>query len=804
MKWFNAVFSVVLTVSICATLNTKFGQVPPLGAFFDPFAGFWQNAVSEDQETRNLSINTSTNVPVNVVYDELGIPHIFAKNEYDLYFAQGFVTARDRLWQMEFQTHAAGGRLSEILDEMTLEYDKYQRRIGMVYGAKTGLEFMKKDSTLWTMITAYTNGINAYINRLDKSEYPVEYKILDYEPEAWTPLKSALLMKYMGYTLSARNSELRSSKTLARLGKETFDALFNTYSELQDPIIPPDTKFNFKAELPKAPDSTFIPDFIIDQLDFNPAENNGSNNWAVSGAKTASGNPILANDPHLTLSLPSIWYLAHLNAPGINVMGATLPGGPGVIIGFNNNVAWGVTNTGPDVFDWYQIQFKDGTLGEYYYNDEWRATQMELDTIFVRGKSAYIDTLYFTHHGPVAYVEGESPFRSNVPVGHALRWIAHDPSAELLTFYKLNRAKNYEDYMEALDHFVSPAQNFVFIDRNNTIAIRPNGKFPLRWKGQGQFISDGSDPAYDWQGWVPREHNPHVKNPPRNFVSSANQFPADPNSYPYYLDWDFADYERGARINQRLAEMEDIHKEDMQALQLDNKSLHAAHVLPYMLEALRTDELSEQQRQLVSTLERWDYFKNASLTAPTVFDRWWNKTYNAIWSDDLPSGEGYIWPTRTVTAEIIAGNGDQKWIDNINSEQPETLSDIVTPAFTDAISDLEKEKGAPGKAWLWGNYQGAQMGHLGRIPGFSRQVFTGGGHEAVNAIRGDHGPSWRMIVELADNTEALGIYPGGQSGNPGSIRYDNFVDDWANGNIYKLQFSGKLEDINSTNILVLK
>jgi penicillin amidase len=270
------------------------------------------------------------------------------------------------------------------------------------------------------------------------------------------------------------------------------------------------------------------------------------------------------------------------------------------------------------------------------------------------------------------------------------------------------------------------------------------------------------------------------------------------------LDWDFADYERGARINNQLAAISEITKEDMQVLQLDNKSLHAEHVLPAMLGALKTEGLSEQQRQLVSTLDRWDYFKNGSLTAPTMFDRWWNKTYRGIWSDDLPSGAGFIWPSRTVTSEIIVEEPNSPWIDDVNTEETENLSDIVTKAFMDAVTELEESLGAPGKTWLWGNYQGAQIGHLGRIPGFSREVFTGGGHEAVNAIRGDHGPSWRMIVELAETTEALGIYPGGQSGNPGSPRYDNFVEDWAEGNIYTLQFSPRIGDMKSNHILVLK
>src|SRR6185312_2651879 len=282
----------------------------------------------------------------------------------------------------------------------------------------------------------------------------------------------------------------------------------------------------------------------------------GSNNWAIAGSRSANGYPILANDPHLNLTFPSIWYQVQLSSPTSNVYGVSLPGAPCVIIGYNQNISWGVTNVDADVLDWYQVKFKDNSKNEYWYNNQWNKTTRKIEVINIKGQKPSVDTVIYTIHGPIVYDKEaqKKDGRDNVPVGDALRWIAHDESDDFKTFYLLNRGKNYDDYRKALTYFTAPAQNFIFADKEKDIAITPNGKMPLKFPEQGKYILDGSDPANDWQGWIPPEQNPTVKNPPRGFVSSANQSSTDP-SYPYYINWRFELYDRGKRINDLLSTM---------------------------------------------------------------------------------------------------------------------------------------------------------------------------------------------------------------------------------------------------------
>ena len=781
--------SLIATILLFSVLSISIGPAPPLGPFLNPNSGFWANAVTSDQEDISFQLDTDLlQDSVSVYFDEHQIPHIFAQNDHDLYFAQGYITARDRLWQMELQTYAAAGRLSEFLGPRTVLYDRYQRRIGMVYAAEQALKGINKNEETKKAIEAYTAGANAWIKQLNPSEYPLEYKILDFEPGEWTPLRSALLFKNMTFTLAGRNSDLRMSNTKAFLGDNFIKEVLDLDPSWNDPTIPPDTPWNFEPLDVQKPESDFTPSVAEDIQPFQPDPMNGSNNWAVSGSKTESGYPILANDPHLNMTLPSIWYAIQLHSPTVNTMGVSLPGAPSVIIGFNEDVAWGTTNVGADVWDWYEIQFRDSTLAEYRYDGEWRSTEKRIEEIKVKGAETVVDTVTYTHHGPVVESFSGEPLRSGIPKYHAMRWIAYEESNEVNYFLKINRAKNYEDYRNALRDYKSPAQNWVFADSKD-IAITVTGQYPAKWKNQGRFISDGSNPLYEWQGWIPFEQIPYIKNPERGFVSSANQDPTGPD-YPYYLDDDFAPYERGRRINEKLASLNQITNEDMQQLQLDDYSYHAAKVLPMMLEQLNSDTLSETANESLSLLMEWDYHNKGSKIAPSIFKYWWDGLYSAIWSDEYDSaGVSLSWPDRDQVAYLVLNDSTLKWYDDITTEEKETLEVLINQSFQEALRNLETGFGPYRGNWQWGHVNDTDFNHLAQIPGLGREnVFTDGGAESVNATRGSHGPSWRMVVELGPEIKAYGIYPGGQSGNPGSPFYDNMIDDWNAGDLYPLWF----------------
>lgn len=793
MKMLKALFSFSAAFILIFVLNVKWGQLPPLGKFFDPFHGFWSNAeISQFRDNLLLHLN-GLHAPVRVRFDDRGVPHIFAENEHDLYFAQGFVAARDRLWQMEFQTHAAAGRLSEILGNIslgaitTLDYDLHQRRIGMTYGARNTLATIENDSLMSNVLAAHAAGVNAYIQSLSPRDYPLEYKIMDYAPEPWTAYKTCLFLKLMSWTLAGRSSDLQMSNTLAKFGPEIVADLFPDYPQNMEPVIPTGTPWSFQPLPLRKPAGNFSPRAAQGITPFEPGPHSGSNNWAVSGKKTASGFPILANDPHLDLRMPSIWYEVQLVAPGVNVYGVSFPAAPGVIIGFNAKIAWGVTNSAADVMDWYEIKFKDENLREYFHDGQWKPTKRVLEEIKIRNGNTVTDTVIFTHHGPVPLRTGQTGISRQVPPLHALRWLAHDGSGnELLTFYRLNRAGNYEDFVEALKSYACPAQNFVFADEKD-IAIWHNGYFPAKWPGQGKYIGDGSDPRYDWSEWIPHQQKPHIKNPKREFVSSANQNAADPD-YPYYLGWDFAPYYRGARINEWLRSTGDIRPEDFRIMQLDNKNLKAEAVLPSLLTVLAKQELTAPQNKCLEELQHWDYFSDADKIAPSIFSVWWEKLYNGIWKDEF-GDENLYWPSSDRTASLLAEEPEATWYDDVTTIEVENRDELILRTFKMTISELTEKYGPMNEKWQWGVHKSTDILHAARIPGFGKMDLNVGGDLAIINATGKHeGPSWRMVVALGPDVQGWGIYPGGQSGNPGSKRYDDFVDAWAAGELADLLF----------------
>ncbi|MFN1834996.1 penicillin acylase family protein [Balneola sp. MJW-20] len=768
-------------------MNTKFGDVPPLGKFLDPDGGFWANAVTGDLESEELQIDGLRD-EVSVYYDERGVPHIFAQNDHDLYMAQGYVVARDRLFQMELQTYDAAGRLSELVGAAALPRDQRTRRLGMPYGAEKAIERVKQDSVSWMVINAYSEGVNAWIRSLEPKDYPLEYKILDAAPETWEPLKTTLLLKNMTRTLASGNSEDRTSNTIKYFGRDFVEKFFTQKPQLNDPIIPGSREWDFDAEIPEAPEELYVPESAKEVEPYSTPDGIGSNNWAVHGSKTASGYPILANDPHLSLTLPSIWYEVQLHAPGVNTYGVTLQGVPGAIIGFNENVAWGVTNVGSDVMDWYEVEFRDERMNEYRYDGGWRETTKRIEEYYLPDGTVVRDTVVYTHHGPVTEV-GSRLNEERAPAYHALRWIAHEPSNEIRTFYHLNRAAGYDDYVQALTYYDAPAQNFVFASNENDIALWVNGKLPLRWDKQGRTVSDGSDPKYDWQGWIPREHNPNIKNPERGFVSSANQESAA-DDYPYYLDDDFASYERGRRINDLLRSMNGITKDDMQKMQMDSYNYHAATITKDLLEWVNSDSLNEAEREIYDRMRDWDYKMDADKIAPSVFKRWWSNFYASVLYDEYQKTDALLrYPPRDRFVEVVKYEPEFKFFDNINTVKKETREERALYSFRSTIRGMTEDYGEMGDNWIWGRVIDMDIDHLANIPGMGAQdLSVSGSPESINANNGNAGPSWRMVVEVGPEVKGYGVYPGGPSGNPGSPLYDSMVETWRTGGLFELNF----------------
>lgn len=379
-----------------------------------------------------------------------------------------------------------------------------------------------------------------------------------------------------------------------------------------------------------------------------------------------------------------------------------------------------------------------------------------------------------------------------------MRWISNETDgADVLTFYHLNRAKNYDDYREALSYFTAPAQNFVFSGNDGDIAITSNGKLPLKWKGQGKYLLDGTLAAHDWQGWIPHDQNPSIRNPLRGFVSSANQFPAD-TTYPYYLDWKFAHSSRAIRINERLEAMAAATADSLRDLQNDNFNVDARRVLPRLLLSLAKDDSIKRSAEF-DVLERWDYMNNADAVGATIFENWLDDLLAGIWGDEFPRDERLLYPSLDRTFELINNQPDAKWFDKVNTpDTVETIDDILCESFKLAVGKLRERLGdLSAHDWAWSRVKNTRIMHL--VPNFTSfgraGIVNGGGSGIVNATSGTHGPSWRMVVQL-DTTwpVAYGLYPGGQSGNPGSVYYDNMVARWATGELDTLLFMKNVDE----------
>lgn len=803
MRIIPFIVTVVITIGLLITLGKPIASIPPLGSFLSPQTGFWQNA-----EPVNAHTNFDLHFPqlkdkVQVYFDERMVPHVFAQNDEDLYFVQGYLHAKYRLWQMEFQTHAAAGRLSEVLgagpNNAYLNYDRNMRRVGMVYGARHSLDTMESDPSTKTMLDAYTAGVNCYIDHLPANELPLEYRLLNYGPEHWSNFKTALFLKYMSFDLSGSENDFEYTNVRNVLSREDFELLYPLIQDSLDPIIPKGTVLTppqvVRPKMPASADSLYFKwssfSTMLPASINKPDKDNGSNNWAVSGAKTQSGRPILCNDPHLGLNLPSLWFEIQLHTPQYNVYGVSFPGAPAVIIGFNDSCSWGVTNAGRDVKDYFNIRFKDASKEQYEFNGEWVKSDLHIDTFRVKGQLPMYDTVAYTIFGPVQY---DNSFTGNnhssANNNYAVRWKAHDGTNELKTFSLLNRIKNKSDYEEAIKYFSCPGQNFVFASKSGDIAIWQQGKFPAKWRRQGDFIMPGTDSSYLWQDTIPQKYNPHIENPERGFVSSANQASTD-TTYPYYLGGTFPIY-RGIIINRYLQQMSGITIDDMKKMQTDNFNVFAEAALPVMMANVDESTLSSEEKKYLDILRGWNLRSDATEKAPAIFQLWVENLEKEVWNDELDvANKPVILPEKATLLKCLT-MANFKFADDISTTAIETTRDVVTAALKKAVPVVSM---ADAEGSLnWGKYKDAGIRHLLRLAPLSRfHLMTGGGENIINATKQFHGPSWRMIVELKDTTEAWGVYPGGQSGNPGSKYYDNFIDDWAAGKYNKLWVMGEKE-----------
>lgn len=753
--------------------------------------------------------------PVEVIRDRWGVPHLYAQNRRDLFFAQGYVHAQDRLWQMEFSRRLGHGRLSEIVGEAGLEADRLVRTVGFTHAARRDLPLLDDESG--DALQAYTDGVNAFL-RSHAGRLPLEFTLLRHRPELWALLDTLVYGRVQGWILSHNwEQEVLHAALIAHLGPERAAQLRDDYSPANPLVLPEQTGVSlagrFLDEFRQA--AEWLPVLRYQGL---------SNNWVVAGSRSTTGKPLLANDPHLGLDLPGIWYENHLCCPDLHVAGVSFPGVPGVVIGHNEHVAWGITASVPDTQDLYLERFHPDDPTLYQVGEGWERAVVRREEVQVRGEMVpRIVEVIETRHGPVVTsqlsLDGESQ-----KAALSLRWVGNEPSQLTRSVLRLNASSNWGEFTEALRDFDCPSQNFVYADREGNIGLYVPGRIPIRTGDLGLVPVPGWTGEHEWQGWIPHEELPHAFNPKQGYLVTANNKVAGVE-YPHHFSCDQYDGRRARRITDLLLEKEKLSAADFARIQSDVYSLSGSEFAA-LLAASKTVLLSHptlrehraQAARILSLLATWDgrlaidsseaavyelveYFAARRVFAPwlgDLTDRYLGLNLGPIFHYSSHQTNN----SRSVLRRLLCEDA----VDWFRDEAGGSLAreDILAGALADSLAYLRRHRGEEVDDWRWGEMHRITLHHaLAKVKPLERLLNRGpyplaGDGNTVNAAffrpqlpLNDYsaGPSWRMILDLSDWDASQGVIPGGQSGHPAASHYDDQIPLWRAGQYHPLAWS---------------
>jgi penicillin amidase len=748
---------------------------------------------------------------VEVYRDKWGVPHIYADNTEDLFFAQGYVTAQDRLWQMEFNRRVGSGTLSEILGETTLDTDRFIRTLGWRRVAEQETQLLSEEGV--AMLEAYSAGVNAFIDS-HQGSLPLEFTILGFKPAPWTPADSIVWAKVMAWDLGGNwDAELLRAKLIQAVGEEKAAELAPPYPASAPLIVPPDAGGYAGLELGSPVEaSAGLRELLAAGL-----PGLGSNNWVVAGSKSTSGQPLLANDMHLGLQMPSIWYEVHLVGGGLDVEGYSFPGVPGVVVGHNEEIAWGVTNLGPDVQDLYMEKVNPANPDQYEYEGQWQNMEIIEEVIEVSGQDPVVERVQLTRHGPII-----TPVVEDVEQVLAFRWAALEPNRTVDGLLSLDRASDWDEFRAALQLWAVPSQNFVYADIVGNIGYQTPGLIPIRREGHTGLIPvPGWTGQYEWEGYIPFEELPTLFNPPTGFIVTANNKVVS-DEYPYVLGYDFAVGHRAQRIETLLEEQKTFGVEDFRRIQADTYSIPAEIFTPYLLQIEPQGFLQERA---LNELRGWDYRSDADSTGAAIFEVVYMKLVENTFGDELGQevlGE-YVAASswHHLSLERMIEEPENPWFDDVTTPEREDRDDIVVRSFADALDYLGNRFGDVPNAWEWSRLHGATFVHqplgesgiapLERI--FNRgPVPVGGSGYTVNAASFDpkepyattHGVSQRLIVDLSDFDNSVSTHTTGQSGLVFDRHYDDMVPLWQAVEYHPLLWSKAEIETQREGLLVLQ
>ena len=743
---------------------------------------------------------------VKIYTDSMAVPYIMAENPEDAAFALGYLHARERMFQMDLMRRAGEGRLSEIFGTKTIAYDEMFRTVGIARTAKKIVENL--DPLSVKILQAYANGVNLYIKNA-KGHYPIEFDILRYDPELWKPVNSIIIIRMMSWDLNISWwADLSFSELIQKFGEQKAMEII--------PDFPADAPHIIESRLKKI--SGINSSLIETDKQFRNFMNwggthIGSNNWVINGQLSASGKPIIANDPHLSYSAPGRWYAAVIRSNGLNVEGVTLPGTPGVVIGNNENIAWVLTNIMEDEADFYSEKL-DSSKTKYLYDNKWENLQLIKDTIKVKDSSNVAFEIRITNHGPIisdihpfAFVYNDKNIKST-PI--SMKWLGNEISNELLAMYKVNTAKNWAEFKNGVGYYATPGQNFVYADKYGNIGYLYGGKLPIRSNNSMTFVEDGTTSKYDWKGFVPQSELPSMFNPPQDFIATANN--KIEKNYKYYISNLWEPPSRIERINELLSQNKSFSVNDFKNFQMDFISPYARELTPYILNAFKDAKITDQNLQTALNLFKdWNFEMNQYSQVPAIYSVFFEHLLKNIYEDEM--GEKlfneFIFlqnvPQRSVMKLMKEPNNS--WFDNVNTKEIENRDVIIRRSLSDALTELENRFGEDITAWQWGRLHKAVFKHA--FSGASSLIdhyidigpFSIGG-DGTTIFNTEYsytfgkskysefsykefenilGPSMRYIFDFSQPDRFYLILTTGQSGNVLSDHYRDMVHMWLAG-----------------------
>ena len=742
---------------------------------------------------------------VTIMRDQYAVPHIYAENEHDLYMAVGYAMAQERLWQMDFLRRITQGRLSEILGNSFVNTDYLLRLLR--YQAKSEKIIKEGNPEIIAALQAFSDGVNQYIENQAK-KLPIEFTLLGYKPEPWAPVHSLNLIGYMGWDLKSGWSEIIINEIRQKVDSALFKELLPDVKG-QQPVVFSGDKGNGS---PGSISSLLMNSRALDGMGADVFD--GSNNWAVSGERSVTGRPLLANDMHLGLSVPGIWIQMHEVIPGkLNVTGLVLPGQPLIICGHNDSIAWGMTNTYVDNLDFYEEKINPADSNQYEYEGEWKDFSVVVEKIKTKEGDIVEKVLKFSHRGAV--ISGYKDFPGKTVTMH---WVGDEPSNEMKTIYYLNRADNWNEFKEALRTFRSISQNIVYADLCGNIGLFCAAGIPIRQRDAVIKLLPGWTRTYDWQGFVPFEELPYLFNPADGFVASANNKTTG-NDYPYHIGTWYSLPDRYERITEMLGEKKELSVDDFKSIQLDQHSKLAEKYMPALLRAIGNEQdLTETQKQAYNALKNWDFTMKADEAAPLLFECIYLQTIRNLFDDEMGErlGEKFINtpPVSRNSTEKIWLQGTSLWSDDINTPGiDESFSDILMKSFREMVDSLDHEFGPDLSQWQWGKLHQIILSHplakvaiLEKLLDLNRGPYPVGGsfhtvspysYSNATPFHVDHGASHRHIFDLSNWDNSVTVIPTGNSGIPASPNYCDQTLLYLEGKYHPDPFSREAVEKNS-------